>query len=266
MEKKSIFQEQKPLKKEQVALITVIGPKNLLVLLGILIFLIAVIVFSVTVPINITVVLDGSVAYGEGSINVNSDINGVVSQVAVSKGDYVEKGDLLAVITSQALESSLNNGLNESQISDIKRQTMIVAPDNGVINELFFQEGETVEKNKLFFTISKTETDSQMGVVVVQSDYDAIQNVTQGDEVYIELSTLPSDEYGYLKGIVRTIEKQDSQTNNQAMIIIDPKVDAEGNYVWTKTNQGVEQKMVVGISATATIFTDQLYLWDIVIS
>ncbi|WKY47596.1 HlyD family efflux transporter periplasmic adaptor subunit [Eubacteriaceae bacterium ES3] len=266
MEKKSIFKEQKPLKKEHVALITVIGPKNLLVLLGVLIFLAAVIIFSVTVPINITVSLDGTVAYGEGSINVSSDLNGTVTQIAVSKGDYVNKGDLLGVITSQTLESSYTSGLSDEQVSEVKRQTMIVAPDSGVVNEMLFQEGEMIEKNEVVFTISKADQDSQMGVVVIQSDYGNIQNVTQGDEVFIELSTLPSSEYGYLQGIVRTIEKQDGQANDLATIIIDPKVDAEGNYIWTKANEGAEQKMLVGISAAATIFTDKLYLWNLVIS
>ncbi|HEY5557249.1 biotin/lipoyl-binding protein, partial [Acetobacterium sp.] len=133
--KESIFKkkgDKSTTKNEHAALMTVIGPKNLLILLGIGIFLVSVIIFSITVPINITQVMDSTVSYGEGTVNVVAENEGLLTEINVSEGDYVQKGDLLAVVTSQGMVSQLSNtaGLTEIEKSNIKRQTMIVAMDS----------------------------------------------------------------------------------------------------------------------------------------
>src|SRR5665647_573845 len=138
---------------------TVIGPRNLLILLGIGIFLISIIIFSITVPINITTVMGSTVSYGEGTVNVVAENEGLLTEINVSEGDYVQKGDLLAVVTSQGMVSQLSNtaGLTEIEKSNIKRQTMIVAMDSGAIKELNYQEGEYLLKDSTFCQIIKRE-------------------------------------------------------------------------------------------------------------
>lgn len=272
--KESIFKkkEDKSTKKnEHAALMTVIGPKNLFILLGIAIFLISVIIFSITVPINITTIMGSTVSYGEGTVNVVAENEGILTEINVSEGDYVQKGNLLAVMTTQDLVSQLSNadGLTEIEKSNIKRQTMIVAMDSGVIKELNYQEGEYLPKNSAFCQIIKRENANTTVVFLAESSYEAAQNVKRGDKVFIALESAPSDQYGYLRGIVRNVKangaSQDGGNNLDMRIIIDPKVDDQGNYVWTKENNGFNGEIGEGTSCTATIFTDKLYLINLII-
>ncbi|MBC3796944.1 HlyD family efflux transporter periplasmic adaptor subunit [Acetobacterium tundrae] len=272
---KSIFQkkEDKSTKKnEQAALMTVIGPKNLLILLGILIFLIGVVIFSVTVPIKITTTMAATIAYGEGAVGVVGQNEGVLTEITVSEGDYVNKGDLLGVVTMESLGSEFSTGigLTDEEKSKVKRQTMIYATESGVVEELNYQEGETLQKNAVFCQIEKTEGENTPSVIIAYSTYEAAQTIQSGDAVYIALETAPTAEYGYLKGVVRNVQinkaTENVQNPLQMKIIIDPKVDDKGTYIWTKDNNGFNGQIKIGTSCQTTIFTDKYYLINLIIS
>lgn len=275
MVNKSIFRNKADKgtpKSEHAALMTVIGPGNLLILLGIIIFLVGVMIYAVTVPINITTTTDAVVAYGEGTVDVVVENEGILSQLAVSNGDYVTRGDLLGVLTTEATATWVNNGavLTDQQKSLVKRQTMIVAMESGVISNLNFQDGAYIPKNSTLGKIVKRENEDTTVVVQAYSSYEGAVNVKQGDKVFVDLESVNSDQYGYLRGIVRSVTlsglSQDEESPIEMLIIIDPKVDDQGNYIWTKENNGFSGEITAGTSGTATIFTDQLYLIDLIIS
>lgn len=251
---------------------TVIGPGNLLILLGIVIFLVGVIVFSVTVPINMTTNLGGVVAYGEGSVNVTTESEGILTQLSVSNGDYVQRGDILGVLTTEGAVSAVNNAvtMNDEEKSKLKRETMIVALESGVIIGLNYQDGEYLAPNTQLCQIVKKENKDTSVVVLAYSTYETAQNIKQGDKVFIELESAPTDKYGYLRGVVRNVKlssiKQDKENPIEMQILIDPKVDDQGNYIWTKENNGFTGEITEGTSCTATVFTDKLYLINLVIS
>lgn len=272
--KESIFKkkgDKSTTKNEHAALMTVIGPKNLLILLGIGIFLVSVIIFSITVPINITQVMGSTVSYGEGTVNVVAENEGLLTAINVSTGDYVQKGDLLGVLTNENLGSQVSSGavLTDVEKNKIKRQTMIVAMDSGVIKGLNYQEGEYLAKNSIFCQIIKRENANTAVVILAESSYQAAQNVKQGNMVFIALESAPSAQYGYLKGVVRNVKANESSSDGKKdlvmEIIIDPKVDDQGNYVWTKENNGFNGVISEGTSCTSTIFTDKLYLINLII-
>lgn len=271
---KSIFnkKEDKRIKNEQAALMTVIGPRNLLILLGILIFLISVVVFSITVPINITTVMDATVSYGEGIVDVLGETEGVLTQISVSEGDYVQKGDLLGVVTNESLGAQLSGGavLTEVEKSKIKRQTMIIAMESGIISGLNYQEGEYLPKNTSFCQIVKKENENTTVVILAFSTYEEAQTVKQGDKVFVALESAPSDQFGYLRGVVRNVKlsglAKGAENPLEMQIIIDPKVDDQGNYMWTKENSQFDGEISPGTKGQATIFTDQIYLIDLIIS
>ncbi|KNZ41886.1 HlyD family efflux transporter periplasmic adaptor subunit [Acetobacterium bakii] len=270
----SIFKKKddKKIKNEQAALMTVIGPKNLLILLGILILLICVVVFSITVPINITTIMDATVAYGEGTVEVLGENEGVLTQLSVSEGDYVQKGDLLGVVTNENLGAQLAGGavLTEVEKSKIKRQTMIVAMQSGIISGLNYQEGEFLPKNTSFCQIVKKENENTTVVVLAFSTYEEAQSVKQGDKVFVNLESAPADQFGYLRGVVRTVQlsglSKDAENPLEMEIIIDPKLDDQGNYMWTKENNQFDGEINPGTKCQATIFTDKIYLIDLIIS
>ncbi len=272
---KSIFKnkEDKSTKKsEHAALMTVIGPGNLLILLGIIIFLVCVIIYSITVPINITTTLDAVVSYGEGNVDVVVENEGILSQLSVSNGDYVKRGDLLGVLTTESTAAQITNGavLSEEEKSKVKRQTMIVAMESGVVAGLRFEDGAFLPKNSTLCQIVKRENEDTTVVVQAYSSYEGAINVKQGDKVFVALESVNNDKYGYLRGIVRSVSlsglAQDQESPIEMLIIIDPKVDDQGNYIWTKENNGFSGEITAGTSGTATIFTDQLYLIDLIIS
>lgn len=272
---KSIFQKQEKKsskKNEHAALMTVIGPANLLILLGIIIFLGSVIIFSVTVPINITTIMKAVVAYGEGSVDVVVENEGVLSEVTVSNGDYVERGDLLGVITTPVAATSIANGavLSDQEQSMVKRQTMIVASENGVITELNDKEGAYLPKNRTLCQILRKENKDTAVVIQAYTDQEGAANVKQGDKVFVALDSINSDKYGYLRGVVRSVQmssfSQDEESLLTMRIIIDPKVDDQGNYIWTKENNGFSGEIIAGTYGSVTIFTDKLYLVNLIIS
>lgn len=272
---KSIFQnkEDKSTKKsEHAALMTVIGPGNLLILLGIIIFLVGVIIYSVTVPINITTTMDAVVSYGEGTAQVVVENEGILSQLSVSNGDYVKRGDLLGVLTTEGTAAQITSGavLTEEEKSLVKRQTMIVAMESGVVSGLSFEDGAFLPKNSTLCQIVKRENEETTVVVLAYSSYEQAINVKQGDRAFVAVESASTDEYGYLNGIVRSVQlsglSQDQESPIEMQIIIDPKVDDQGNYIWTKENNGFSGEIAAGTSASATIFTDQLYLIDLIIS
>lgn len=271
---KSIFQNKQDKgtkKSEHAALMTVIGPGNLLILLGIAIFLVGVIIFSVTVPINMTTTMDGVVAYGEGTVDVVAENEGILSQVSVSNGDYVQRGDLLGVLTTGGTASPIANGavLTEEEKSRVKRETMIVAMESGVIAGLNNQDGAYLPKNSTLCKIVKKENENTAVVVLAYSSYEGAINVKQGDKVFVALESVPSDQYGSLRGVVRNVKLSglatDTENPIKMEITIDPKVDDQGNYIWTRENNGFSGVISAGTSASATIFTDQLYLIDLII-
>jgi len=272
---KSIFKnkEDKSTKKsEHAALMTVIGPGNLLILLGIIIFLVGVIIYSITVPINITTTMDAVVSYGEGTAQVVVENEGILSQLSVSNGDYVKRGDLLGVLTTEGTAAQITSGavLNDQEKSLVKRQTMIVAMESGVVADLSFQDGAFLPKNSTLCQIVKRENEETTVVVLAYSSYEQAINVKQGDRAFVAVESAATDEYGYLRGIVRSVQlsglSQDQESPIEMQIIIDPKVDDQGNYIWTKENNGFSGEITAGTSASATIFTDQLYLIDLIIS
>ncbi|PKM61761.1 MAG: hypothetical protein CVU99_02005 [Firmicutes bacterium HGW-Firmicutes-4] len=272
---KSIFKnkEDKSTKKsEHAALMTVIGPGNLLILLGIIIFLVGVIIYSITVPINITTTLDAVVSYGEGTAQVVVENEGILSQLSVSNGDYVKRGDLLGVLTTEETAALITSGavLTDQEKSLVKRQTMIVAMESGVVADLRFQDGAFLPKNSTLCQIVKRENEETTVVVLAYSSYEQAINVKQGDRAFVAVESASTDEYGYLRGIVRSVQlsglSQDQGSPIEMQIIIDPKVDDQGNYIWTKENNGFSGEITAGTSASATIFTDQLYLIDLIIS
>lgn len=272
---KSIFKnkEDKSTKKsEHAALMTVIGPGNLLILLGIIIFLVGVIIYSITVPINITTTMDAVVSYGEGTAQVVVENEGILSQLSVSNGDYVKRGDLLGVLTTEETAAQITSGavLTDQEKSLVKRQTMIVAMESGVVANLSFQDGAFLPKNSTLCQIVKRENEETTVVVLAYSSYEQAINVKQGDRAFVAVESAATDKYGYLRGIVRSVQlsglSQEKESPIEMQIIIDPKVDNQGNYIWTKENNGFSGEITAGTSASATIFTDQLYLIDLIIS
>ncbi|MDO9491826.1 HlyD family efflux transporter periplasmic adaptor subunit [Acetobacterium sp.] len=272
---KSIFKnkEDKSTKKsEHAALMTVIGPGNLLILLGIIIFLVGVIIYSITVPINITTTMDAVVSYGEGTAQVVVENEGILSQLSVSNGDYVKRGDLLGVLTTEGTAAQIIGGavLTDQEKSLVKRQTMIVAMESGMVADLSFQDGAFLPKNSTLCQIVKRENEETTVVVLAYSSYEQAINVKQGDRAFVAVESAATDEYGYLRGIVRSVQlsglSQEEESPVEMQIIIDLKVDDQGNYIWTKENNGFSGEITAGTSASATIFTDQLYLIDLIIS
>jgi len=147
---------------------------------------------------------------------------------------------------------------------------MVVAMESGVISGLNVQDGAYLAKNSTLCQIVKRENENTTVVVLAYSSQEGAVNVKKGDKVFIALEAAPSDKYGYLRGVVRNVQlsglTQDENKSTEIEIIIDPKVDAQGNYLWTKENNGFSGEISEGTSGSATIFTDKLYLIDLIIS
>ena len=102
----------------------------------------------------------GTFAY-EAESTVVADVSGTVASIAVSEGDWVNKGQTILVMTSDTLDEqvqSASDNLRNAQIS-YENQTdqlddyTITSPIQGTIVDKNYNAGETTEANQVLCTI-----------------------------------------------------------------------------------------------------------------
>lgn len=125
---------------------------------------------------------------------------GVITKVFIDKGAEVQRGQLLACV-------SPCNKPNETD--------SLIAPQDGRISfAAIMQRGAPLSVNQQVFSISP-DTKQFFGVVKIPSKN--INKIRQGQEVLIEFSNYPSQEYGLQKGKIEYIA--DEPINGQFFIV-----------------------------------------------
>ena len=102
----------------------------------------------------------GTFAYADES-TVTADVSGTVSSIAVSEGDWVDKGQTLLVMTSDDLDEQVQNASDSLRNAEISYENQtdqlddytITAPITGTIVDKYYNAGETSESNQVLCTI-----------------------------------------------------------------------------------------------------------------
>lgn len=127
---------------------------------------------------------------------IRFDTSAELKKLYVSDGDYVNKGDKIAVFTSDSLESQIS-----SQERSVKKKNLeytqklenyvLESPISGTVLSVNFQEGDSIESNETVFVISDIDT---LQVVVPIDEYD-IQDVYEGQTAIVTTQAYPDTEF-----------------------------------------------------------------------
>jgi HlyD family secretion protein len=138
----------------------------------------------------------GSFKYKSES-DVTAEIAGDAVQVNVSEGDYVNTGDIVALLTSTSLSDQIDSAYRSVRDAEIALQNQydqldsftITSPISGTIVEKLFKEGDTLGAGKslctiydmsyLEFTMSIDELDIRL--IEVGQDVDVTSDAAEGE-------------------------------------------------------------------------------------
>ena len=193
----SIFRKDALLKissTEQLdKLIVISSPATWMYTIGMVIIVVTIIFWSFigTIPnyINITGVFTNNQKF----IDIFTESDGKI-EVFVEKGDVIQKGDLVATIASVENEN----------------QKEIVSESNGVVSNIFVQDGQVITLGSKIIKIS-ADTGTDEGIIVCYAPYS--HEIKEGMLVTITPDDMKKEKSGHLNGVVKEVDKYNSTYN-----------------------------------------------------
>lgn len=272
---KSLEQLQSP---EQLdSLLTVTSLRGWVALVGTVVLLIAIIIWSFVGRLPVNVFGEGILISSGGIQNIITNENGQISDIKVEPGDVVEKGEIVARLEQPELLSKIRTveikldqlksgekGQNQAQIKDLNEElktlqneltiaTRVVSPFSGKVIEVKANRGQFIDKGTSIVSMERVGgelKDLQVLLYVSPEDGKKIQS---GMEVKIVPSTVLKENYGYVLGKVNTVNEFSS--TSQGMM------DTIGNEELVKTLSGSGAPIQVTVSLVPDKNTVSGYKW-----
>ncbi len=144
--------------------------------------------------------------------------SGTVETLEIKNGDYINKGDLIMVLSNDSLLESLSDAQTDlsnayEDLNDIKDTNdfyTITAPIDGVISEINYSEGDYVREESVLATIINT-SDLEFSISVDELE---ILDVEIGQEVDVTIDALEETATTPLKGYVSEIALSGTSQNS----------------------------------------------------
>jgi biotin-dependent enzyme len=165
-------------------LLRITSPKGWLALLGIAALIGAVIIWSIVGSIPSTIKGEGILIRGDAVQLIDTPRSGRVNQIAVKAGDTIQTNQLIATITT-------DNG-------DLE----VHSPRGGRILELRVGEGSFVQTGTVLVSFELAQEDLQAVLYLPVADG---KKVHPGMEVQVSPATVSQQEYGVLRGRVKSV-------------------------------------------------------------
>ncbi|SHH18421.1 biotin/lipoyl-binding protein [Desulfosporosinus lacus] len=193
--------------------IKITNPGVWVVLLGCMALLIAVGFWSVFGSIPDSVQVKGVVFPQNGVTALIPETGGRISDVRVKVGDFVQAGQIIAVVPQEDLIQEINNlgtqaNLDISKInalrSEYERKSLIVAPVSGIVLNVMGVH-ETASSNQALASIVKQEKFANDKQIITYVPSSTAKKLREGMEVQASPSFAPREEYGYMYGYITSI-------------------------------------------------------------
>lgn len=140
--------------------------------------------------------IDSAYLNKESVNTISFDTSAELKELYISNGDFVNKGDLIAIFSSESLETQIEK--QEITVSQKQLQYtqglgdyVLKAPISGTVLAINYEEGDSVKSNDTVFVISDIDT---LQVVVPVDEYD-IQNIQKGQTAIITSEAYPDRTY-----------------------------------------------------------------------
>lgn len=190
-----------------------------------------------------------------GSFNSVTPQTGQVTSVLVAQGDAVREGQSLATVETEDAET-----------------VTVTAPTAGSVVEMLAYPSDHVEAGATVVRIQPADEDLHCFIYVPISGR---QPIKPGMQVQIDVTTVPSEQYGLLLGTVEKVgshpatrEGVDALLNNsdvteivvsgspvvQIEVTLTPSSTTPTGYAWT-SSQGPPEPLTAGTLVNATVIT-----------
>jgi len=183
------------------------------VLLACLALLVAVGFWAIYGSISDTVSAVGIIFPQHGVTSVIPTAAGRITDMRVKVGDYVEAGQIIAVIPQEHLIKQINEArkadvpdedLIAALISEYESHSLVLSPVSGIVLSAR-KTDETISSSEVLATIVKQEKYADNQQVIGYVPVSAAQKLREGMEVQVSPEFAPREEYGYMYGHITGI-------------------------------------------------------------
>lgn len=152
-----------------------------------------------------TVTLEGIAFPQSGIRRVVSQEKGRVQQVLHHAGDYVQQGDLLAVIPQEAmLDTMQKSEITPELLTQYQNKSLITAPVSGTISDIA-EVGDVVQEGNIVAKVITHDPYSNQSELRAYVPATVAATLQQGMEVEISPYTSSRESNGFLKGFLNKI-------------------------------------------------------------
>lgn len=202
--------------------IKITSPGIWVFLIGCLMLIVAVGVWALYGNIPDTIHAKGVVFPQNGVISVVPIAGGRISDMRVKVGDYVEAGQIIAVIAQenlveQIIEYKEDGQVEEDELLDMynlyERSALIISPASGTV--LYTRSSnETISSTEAVARIVKQDKYSDSKQILCYIPTATAKRLKEGMEAQVSPDYAPREEYGYIHGHITSIgEYPVSQSN-----------------------------------------------------
>lgn len=210
-------------------MITITSSKTWYILLSLGFILLTVIVWSLTGNLTTNITAHGMLVKSGGIIDVASSYDGQVSDIRVSPGDTIKKGDIVARLDqrklvdeitelSEQIEFLKENNADAVEINaaslkreDLKKKlqssSVIVSQEEGRVIEVTSKLGDIVTPGSVVLRIVKEGEGVKDLIAVLYVPVESGKRLAPGMEARISPSTVNKEEYGYILGRVVSVSE-----------------------------------------------------------
>ncbi|NNG37441.1 HlyD family efflux transporter periplasmic adaptor subunit [Nakamurella aerolata] len=143
--------------------------------------------WSVVGRLPVSVSAPGLLTYPQGTVTVESPLDGVVSRLAVRPGQSIAEGAPLATVTTA-------DG----------RTVPIPSPFAGTVVGQSASDAQILARGDALVTVERRASPSEPMVAMLFADEAAYAGLQTGQQVTLNVATAPSARFGLLRGAVRS--------------------------------------------------------------
>ena len=229
--KSSLEKLSSPEQLDRVIKIT--SSRSWLILAAMMILTISLVLWGLLGEIPTQVTSDGILLSSGGIYSVQNIVAGIVSDVQVEQGDYVQTGDVLvrldlATYLREIEELKKDVGLIHSEALRKKivekqkeyfKNSIVSAPTEGRIIEVLTKKGDAIQPGQVLIKLSRTGRGIRELETVLYVPMEQGRNITPGMEVRISPSIVKKEEFGQMIGQVISVSQYTVSANSMMNIL-----------------------------------------------
>ena len=272
--------------------VRIVRPSFWIISLALFTGVITFLLWSVTYPVTDGIEAKGVVFSNHNVVQIKSERDCIVTDVLAVRGEYVETGDILAVVSDEALLAEIKTAEKamktqkkgsaeykkaEKQLQDLRdsyvARTMIKSTAAGYIQRVP-AVGNALSGGECIVSIMP---DSGFHEVIAYVSLQTAQNLGVGMRVQVSPVYAPREEYGYMSGVVtqisdlpvseETIQEQMGTLSYVEGILPDTSCvevriklnldqDAKNHYLWSN-EKGKKLSIEIGTQCDVIIITEE---------